>query len=173
MNTDHPTRQSGFSLMEVLMTMFLIATALLGGAQLQAYSIKVGQGGQFRTQAVVLAMDLLERIEANNAGAIAGAYAATLPMADTAPECSVNSCTPAQMAAYDLHQLQEAAKRQLPDTSAAITRAGTGPYTYTVQLNWRERAFRQKSTRAADGDGKTEAFSYTVSRTVYDRASAL
>lgn len=172
MESRAPAREAGFSLLEGLITMLLIAIAMLGAAQLQAYSMKVNQAGQFRSQAVILGMDLLERVEANNEGAIAGAYVATLPTAISAPGCNQNQCSAAQMATYDLYQFQEALRRQLPDTSATITFAGTGPYTYTVLVSWRERAARPKSSKTAD-DSKTEAFSYTVSRTVYNKASAL
>lgn len=168
MNTG-TSRQAGFSMVEVLITMFVIAIALLGSAILQAYALKVNQGGQFRAQAVILGMDFLERIEANNQAAVLGAYAATLPSTSTAPDCNLNLCTPQQMAAYDLEQFQQALARQLPDTSATITVAGAGPYTYTVQINWRERSFRSKATRSASA-AETETFSYTVSRTIHDRS---
>lgn len=168
MNVRMGNREGGFSMLEVLVTMFVMAVALLGTAGLQVHALKVTQGSQFRGQAVLLGMDLLERVEANNAGAIAGAYAATLPASQSAADCTVTICTPAQMAAYDLSQLEIAMRRELPESTASITFAGTGPYTYTVQIAWRERA-----TRRSSAQDKTEAFSYTVNRTVYDRASAL
>ena len=173
MDSPYSPRASGFSLVEVLITIFLIAIALLGSAQLQAYSIKVTQAGQFRGQAVILGTDLLERIEANNAAAIAGAYRATLPgTAENAADCSAGPCTASQMAAYDLARFEQALTRQLPEASATVAFAGAGPYTYTVQVSWRERVFRPKSANSAD-QSKTESFSYTVSKTVYDRASVL
>ena len=63
---------AGFTLLEVLITMFVIAVALLGTAGLQAYAMKISQTGQLRTEAVILGLDLLERIEANNPGAVGG-----------------------------------------------------------------------------------------------------
>lgn len=163
-----PCRNTGFSMIEVLITMFVIAVAMLGTAALQAYSMKVNQGSQFRAQAVMLGTDLLERIEANNQAAIAGSYAATLPQKGAASKCAGTLCSPQEMALYDLSQVQEAMARQLPDSSGEITFAGAGPYTYTVQITWRERA-----SRPSTSSGKTETFSYTVNRTVYDRSSAL
>ena len=167
-------RQSGFSMIEVLITIFLIAVAMLGSAQLQAYSMKVNQASQFRGQAVVLAMDLLERIEANNAGALANGYVAVLPTSAAAPDCAGVPCTPAQMAASDLGQFQTLIQKQLPESGATITAAaaGGGAITYTVQVSWRERLFKARGSNVA-GNANTEPFSYTVSRTVYDRAKAL
>lgn len=169
MDTRALNRESGFSMIEVLVTMFVMAVALLGTAALQVHSLKVTQGSQFRGQAVLLGMDLLERVEANNAAAIAGAYAVTLPLTQAAPDCVKATCTPAEMATYDLAQLDAELQRNLPESSASVTFAGTGPYTYTVQISWRERATRP----ASDGQDRTESFSYTVNRTVYDRSSAL
>jgi len=163
---------AGFTLIEVLITMFVIAIALLGTAALQAYSMKVNQGGQFRAQAVLLGGDLLERIEANNPAAIAGQYAAVLPNKAKASDCIADSCSANQMASYDLQEFQEALQQRLPDTSATITFAGAGPYTYTVQISWRERIFKGKSSKIA-ADAQTEAFSYTVSRTIYDMAASI
>ena len=55
--------QHGFSMIEILVTLLIIAMAMLGTAGMQAYALKVGQGGQFRNQAVFLAADMAERIE--------------------------------------------------------------------------------------------------------------
>lgn len=162
------TPAGGFSMIEVLITMFLVAIAMLGSAALQAYSLKVNQGSQFRAQAVILGADLLERIEANNVAAIAGAYAGTLPLNGAGTDCAAMVCTPAQVAQHDLARLDEALARQLPEGAAVIAFSGAGPFTYTVQITWRERA-----TRPTTAEAKTEAFAYTVSRTIYDRASTL
>lgn len=151
--------------------MFLITIALLGTAGMQAYGVKVTQGGQFRAQAVLLGSDFMERVEANNVAAVAGTggYVATLPTQTAAPDCVTNACTPADMAAYDLDQFQQNLARQLPAATATITRAGAGPFVYTLTVNWQERSFRSKSSAAAS-EAATESFSYTVTRTVFNKA---
>ena len=53
-----PYAQRGFSMIEVLVTLLIISLALLGTAGLQAYSMRLNQSGQFRTQAVFLVADL-------------------------------------------------------------------------------------------------------------------
>ena len=60
-------RQKGFSLLEVLITLTISALALLGAADLQLRAMQTGQSSQARTQAVLLASDLVEKIEANTA----------------------------------------------------------------------------------------------------------
>ena len=103
-NDKYIRSSAGFTLLEVLVTIFVIALALLGTAGLQAYGMKVTQSGQLRTQAVILGLDMLERIEANNPAAVAGNYVVNpLPTAVPA-DCFAVLCTPAELATYDLVQ---------------------------------------------------------------------
>ena len=169
--------QRGFSMLEVLITLVIIALTLLGTAGMQSFAMKMSQGGQLRTQAVILGMDILERIEANNDGAVAASYAAsTLPTTFTT-DCYSVPCPAAALAAYDLVQFQAKLSTQLPGASATISVSGTGPWVYTVQINWVERITRSAATAVTTsgtttvtGAGQTESFSYTVSRTVYNRS---
>ena len=167
----HIRRNDGFSLLEVLVALFLITIALLGTAGMQAYGVKVTQGGQFRAQAVLLGADFMERVEANNVAAVAGNYQATLPITTSPPNCVITSCTPANMAAYDLDQFQQNLAKQLPAATATIAMAPgvAGLFVYTLTVNWQERSFKSKSSATAS-DAATESFSYTVSRAIYNRA---
>ena len=183
MTTSHPKATcpsrgaAGFTVLEVLFTLLVIALGVLGTASLQAFALKFSQGGQSRTQAVILGMDLLERIEANNPAAIAGSYApAKLPT--TFPkDCSIDHCQPSELAIYNLVQFKNRLETQLPGATATITFAGSGPYTYTLQINWEERIAKGARTQVATGgntmvgaSGKTERFSYTVSKTFPNRS---
>jgi type IV pilus assembly protein PilV len=159
-------------MLEVLITMLVIAGALLGTAGMQTYALKVTQGGQFRMQAVILASDLLERIEANNAGAVAGAYTATMPVLPEPKDCAASACTAADMAAYDLKAFERNLAALLPGASAVVTIDGAGPWVYTVQVMWQERSFRSRSTTSAS-NAQTETFSYSVSRRIYNRAAVV
>jgi type IV pilus assembly protein PilV len=172
-----PNAEAGFTLLEVLVTLFVIALALLGTAGLQAYAMKVSTSGQFRTQAVILGIDLLERFEANNEAAITGAYAANpLPTA-AGTDCDAADCTPAQLATFDLFQFRAKMLAELPSATATVAFAGAGPWTYTLQVNWVERLTRTSTTTTTTAGtstiaagGETENYSYTVSRTIYDRS---
>jgi type IV pilus assembly protein PilV len=172
-----PARARGFSMLEVLITLVIIALSLLGTAGMQTYAIKMSQGGQLRTQAVILGMDILERIEANNDGAVAGSYVATTLPSSFTTDCYSAPCTAASLATYDLYQFQAKLGTQLPSASATVSVTGTGPWVYTVQINWVERITRG-STTAVTGSGstnlsnagQTENFSYTVSRKIYNRS---
>lgn len=58
-------RQSGFTLIEVLVTLVLVSVGLLGIAALQLTTLQGNQESYVRSQASVLAGDILDRIRAN------------------------------------------------------------------------------------------------------------
>ena len=66
--------QAGFSMLEVLVSLMLIAVAMLGQAGMQANALKFTKGASLRMQAVMLSQELAERMEGNKTGAIAGNY---------------------------------------------------------------------------------------------------
>lgn len=163
---------TGFAMLEVLITMLLMTLALLGTAAMQAYGVKVTQGAQFRGQAVLIAADLMERIEANNVGAIGGNYVATSLDSVSAPDCTANRCSPSEIAQYDLDAIRQNLAMQLPGGTAQIAMTGAGPFTYTVTLTWQERSFKSKSSRTAS-EAPVETFTFTLSRTVYNRGALI
>jgi type IV pilus assembly protein PilV len=170
-----PRRQSGFTLLEILVSLLLIAIGVLGTAGLQALSLKINQGGQLRSQAVVLGLDFIERVEANNIAAVAGKYApATYPTAST-KDCAAVSCTTDELATYDLVEFKVRLNQYLPGATITTTMTGTGPYVYTVVIQWVERISKGKGTTTTTGGTSTvgsgvETFSYSISRTYQNRA---
>lgn len=160
-------KQLGISMIEVLVTLMFIAFALLGTAGLQAYAMRISQGGQFRTQAVFLVADLAERLEANKAGAISGAYAVATSSTAVAlsATCSTRACSPDDLAAYDLSQWQNAVTAVLPQSSWTVTQTTIGnPSTYNITVSWVDR--RTDTTYNTPGTGET--FSYTATRTIFN-----
>ncbi|MDD4882543.1 MAG: type IV pilus modification protein PilV [Gallionellaceae bacterium] len=84
--------QSGTSLIEVLVTMVIIAIGLLGLAGLQATSMKNNIGASNRSEATVLVYDIIDRMRANKAGAGSGSYNIALgsdPSGGTLPATEV------------------------------------------------------------------------------------
>lgn len=160
-------KQRGFSLIEVLVTLMLVAFALLGIAGLQAYSMRVNKGGQLRTHAVFLVADLAERLEANKAGAIAGSYVlaktSTPPAASTA--CISGSCSSDALAGYDLAQWENMIATALPQSSWQVERTTIGnPSVYTIKIWWEDR--RTDTTYSGSLPGTSETFSYTATRSI-------
>ncbi len=64
----------GFTLVEVLVSIVIVAIGLLGMAGLTAASLKSNNTSYYRSQATVLANDILERMRANVVQARGGQY---------------------------------------------------------------------------------------------------
>ena len=67
-------RPRGMTLIEILVAIVVLSIGLLGLAGLQLKGIQVNQGSTFRSQAAMLAEDIADRMRADRAGALAGAY---------------------------------------------------------------------------------------------------
>lgn len=158
--------QIGFSMIEVLVTLMVVALAMLGAVGLQTQALRMGQGGQFRAQAVFLVGDLAERIESNKVGAVAGAYVVANSSTPTATSnsCTTTVCMQDQLADADLSQWENALVQTLPQASWSVTQTTTGnPTTYTILVSWVDR----RNSTAYSSAGTGETFSYTATRTIY------
>ena len=118
--------QSGFTLIEALVTAFILAVGIMGIVSLLSIS-KVSQHASIqRTRAVVLADDILERIRRNPAGISVYNIGLSAPLGDASrgtepvPNCYSAICTPAELATHDLW----AWERLLDGTSAIVTDSG-------------------------------------------------
>ena len=67
-------RQRGFSMIEVLIALLILAIGLLGIAHMQASGMRSTHGAYLRTQATFLAGDILDSMRANVTPARAGSY---------------------------------------------------------------------------------------------------
>jgi len=97
-------KNAGFTLIEVLIAMVVLAVGLLGLAGLQVTSLRSNQSAYNRTQATQLAYDLADRMRANVAGKIT--YTTILPSAATVKaNCLTTAgCSPSEMAENDLYE---------------------------------------------------------------------
>lgn len=155
--------QSGFTLIEVLVSVLILLVGMLGVVGMQMLSLQANQGAYFRSQAVYIASEILDAMRANPTAAAdyVGTYptdgggANTVP-ADPACQGALG-CTPQQAAEQDIHfwarhfadvdNLVGATFRpSIPNARAIITQDGDE---YTVQVNWTEREF--DDTDATDG----------------------
>src|SRR2546423_4602004 len=99
-----PAGPRGFTLIEMLVALVVLAVGMLGVASLFGISLHSGSSAITRMQAVNLATDLADRIRANRAAGDApnNAYGGAAAINGCTGAAAV-SCTPAQMAADDLY----------------------------------------------------------------------
>lgn len=65
MKSRHPLRHSGFTLIEVMVALVILAVGLLGMASLMTRSQQSNESAYSRSQATLLAYDIIERMRAN------------------------------------------------------------------------------------------------------------
>jgi type IV pilus assembly protein PilV len=164
--------QAGATLIEVLVTMFVVAVGLLGTAGLQLASTRFQQTSYMRSQALIEAQALAEKIRSNQAALVtalppapANAYlaantyalAATLP-AD--PGCGLAGqavCTTQQAAQRDVREWRQSLLARLPEGRGSILPVAVGaavdPIARNIVVMWREKqtnASNETDTDLAD-----------------------
>lgn len=78
-------RQRGGGLIEILVAVLVLSIGMIGLAGLQAAMLRNADSSYMRTQATVLAYDILDAMRANATGAADGAYNRSLDAACTIP----------------------------------------------------------------------------------------
>ena len=122
-------RSSGFTLVEVLVAVLVLAIGLLGMAGLQVTGLRNNHTAYLRSQAAVLAYEMGDRMRANKLAVDANNYAAvtgneTAPAfncTSTFPTSTPSCLLPAEMAQVDIDQWLTASRQTLPSARATIT----------------------------------------------------
>ncbi len=132
-------RINGFTLLEVLIAMLIMAIGVLGITALQFKGLQYNQDAYYRSQVNLIAYDIADRMRLNQANA--ATYATSLTnwaVPATAPTGCNQTGTAAVGVASDLAcwklQLYTALP---PDSIANINNDGSG--LYTVTLTWQDR----------------------------------
>ena len=156
----------GFTLIEVLVALFVLAIGLLGLAMLQTTGLRFNTNSYTRTQATLLAYDIIDRMRTNRVGFVAGNYDIPNPAAyntlwtlysackSSGCNCDTSTCDAATLARYDLGRWYA---RQYDPTNttapllvgataayaggarvATIVRDGANPNLVTVTIVWDE-----------------------------------
>lgn len=129
--------QRGFTLLEVLVAMVVLAFGLLGLAGLQMTALSLGHQAHFRSLATQRAEDLADRMRANLAGVRAGHYVSAL--AGDA-DCGTGPCTPRQMADHDRSRWLAETGAMLPDGGGSLV-LDPGAL-YVIAVTWTDKEMK-------------------------------
>jgi type IV pilus assembly protein PilV len=181
MNTiPHPApRQRGFTLVEALVSVLIMSIGLLGVAGLQTRSLGSTNTASKRSQAVLLASDLADRMRANRVAAdlTAASNYTNIAAADNACRAAHYThthnpavCTPVQLAADDLQDWNTRIAALLPTGSGVVCQDSTPNdgvvgaaacdgvgSAYAIKIFWTE-----KTDNRADATAQPLRFSLAV-----------
>ena len=147
--TPRDAASSGFTLVEILVVMVVMAVGLLGGLALVLHGLRASRVALEQTGAVNLAADLADRIRANRTAGPAYALGTGTVLPPPAKACrSAGECDAGDVAAHDLYEWQQAALAALPGarTSVRVAAAdGLAANVYQVRIEWTQAG---RSTRA-------------------------
>jgi len=130
-------KDQGFTLIELMVAMAIFAIGMLGLAALQGEGLRYNSNAYERTQAVILASDMADRIRANvGTGGANVLYGAIASPAGAAATCINVTCSSNQMVAADAFEWLTLLDRTLPNGTGSVTLAGG---IYTITVNWRGR----------------------------------
>lgn len=150
-------RQTGLTLIEVLITLLIFSIGLMGAASMQVTGLRMNQSAHFRTMAVVQAHDLADRMRANAAGVAAGAYD-TLTLAGSRPQCENQYCSPSEVAQFDAHEWNNSNSKLLPLGSGHVQRTGSSNV-FRIRVMWQDdRTVTQDSACVDEELGQMSCF---------------
>jgi type IV pilus assembly protein PilV len=143
--TRRALRACGFTMVEVLVALVVLAVGMLGVASLFAISIHSGASALERLQAVSLAEDMAERIRANRRAGSTYAVTNTTASDNICVGAPSAPCTSTQLARNDVYVWQQQIAALFPGASpvGTITVVDPGspdlPMTYTITVQWSEQ----------------------------------
>ncbi len=127
-------RQRGYTLLEILVAAVLLTGGLIGLASMQANGTRLNNSAYLRTQASILAYDIVDRMRANRAAVVANSY--DLALTDATPGAA------SSVANIDLIQWRAQLGYYLPAGNGAVeTDAGAtpdAPLRATITVEWND-----------------------------------
>lgn len=127
-------RQNGYTLLEVLIAAIVMAIGLIGVATLQVGGTRLNNSAQLRTQASIMAYDIVDRMRANIPEARAGSY-----------DILLTDATPGAIATVpdiDIIQWRNLLAYYLPAGNGQIERqagvTANDPARFTVTVEWND-----------------------------------
>lgn len=134
--------QQGFSLVEVLVALLVLAIGLLGMAGLQTRGVSTNYSALQRSQATLYAYDIVERMRANRETARKSSWPYQIDSAEEEVSTSLPS-----LVQQDLNGWLGAVD-DLPEGEGAVTmeNLGSGRVKATIEVRWSEKGDQQQIT---------------------------
>lgn len=131
--------KKGFTLLEVMVAMVIFAIGLIGLASLQSISLQSEHASYSRSQAILLAYDMADRIKANASGSVSyviDANTTTVAGYNGSTMCTANTCTISDIVLYDMGLWKASLATLLPSGRGAITIPSA--LNHTITVHWDE-----------------------------------
>jgi type IV pilus assembly protein PilV len=151
-------RMRGVTLIEVLVTMVIVAIGLLGLAGMQMRGLSIQKDAHGRSIATQLALDLADRMRANRQDmAVSNDYTFTAAIGSTwaAPptDCAAAKtlCSWSEQAQYDMREQADGTgwlsrlQAALPNGWAHVVPVAGSPGEWDVTMMWQETGFHARS----------------------------
>lgn len=157
-------RTGGFSMIEVLVTLVVIASGLLGLAKLQAAAVSNTQVSRVRSLVALQATSLASAMHGNREfwntttvpKSVTASGASTLSgISESSSNCS-STCTPAQLAALDLKTWRDVMNSHFPTYTLTVTCDGKTPNSCTINITWTEKTVAINRSTAAMASAKAD-----------------
>lgn len=127
-------KETGATMIEVLVTILILAVGLLGLSATQVMSLKNGNNAHHRYMAAMAAQEMAERMRANPGGVQLGSYDnKTVKGEESSQSCSTR-CGAGQIATLDLYEWGQVISTNLPSGTGEIERIGDE---VTITVNWK------------------------------------
>lgn len=139
------TRPSGFTLLEVMVAMLVLAFGLLGFAMLQTTSVRMSQSSNYRTYATNLASELLDQMRANRSSASDYASAATFVIGNVESQACIPTVNQVQDVAANAALWKCRVVRALGESAIATVTYNDNDEA-TISLTWGERSGDQATS---------------------------
>lgn len=130
-------KTQGFTLIEVLVTLLVLAVGLLGLAALQATGLRYNQSAYLRSQASIYAYSIMDSMRANKDVAETNGYDIDFGTTPTSANCVDTDCSAVDIANYDLSEWRNLLSSNLPNGDGKIaTASASGGTVVTVSIRW-------------------------------------
>lgn len=144
---------AGFTLVETMVALLVLSVGMIGVAALYGQALSASGSAGYRSQAIVLAGQLADRIRGNRSARSAYEGTPANHNCDQATGAGGVDCTPEEMAEHDMWVWQNQVAQALPGGQGTVAvDTSANPTSYTVTVSWDEPSADDPVTVAFEFD---------------------